>query len=160
MVRSINMEGVVVELPESAFAKSVPPSENEKIIGLSALFILFAMTLPWGSFFSALFLISPDIGVWIAIMLVILLKFVMLLFRAPLGGALKNGYYAGMPTSKHVFFVEAFGELAILFAFCALIILKNPLVFAFGIILLIGRFRAGRRPEGEDFERWYPFTAY
>jgi hypothetical protein len=160
MVRTLNMEGIAVELPDSAFAKSAPPSQNEKIIGLSALLILFAMTLPWGSFFSALSIISPDIWVWIAILLVILLKFVMLLVRIPMGGALKNGYFAGVPNSKQVFFIDALGEMAILIGFCALIILKNPLVFAFGILLLIGRFRAAHRPERDDFERWYPATVW
>lgn len=160
MVHTINMEGVIVELPEAGFCKSVPPASNEKIIGLSALLLIFALSLPWASVFSALALINADIWVWISIFLAISLKLVMLIFREPLGGSLKSGYLSGLPSSKNVFLWEALGELAIIVAFCALIIMKNPLVLAFGVILLFGRFKAATRTPTDDFERWYPFTCW
>jgi hypothetical protein len=73
---------------------------------------------------------------------------------------LKNGFLAGVPNSKQAFFWEAAGEMAIVIAFCILILLKNPLALAFCCFLLLGRFQAGKKPIQEDFEHWYPATAW
>ncbi len=160
MVRAIDIEGVIAELPESGFSNGVPPLQNEKILGLTGLFAIFLLTINWGAIFASLplNLISIDIWTGIGVFLVLVLRFGTLLFRDPVGGTLRGGFFG--EAGKSALFWDTAGELALTFLLCLLVVLKNPLVFVFILVLVYGRFKAGRyRGEG-DFERWYQYTAY
>jgi hypothetical protein len=154
--RVINIEGVVDELPDTGWATSISPVRNEKILGLIGLFALFLLTVDWGSVFGWIpfHLLGIDIWVGMAIVLLLVLRFLMIVKKAPVGGNCRGGFYASSK-GKALFFYDMVGDMLLAGLFCLLVWLRNPLVFLFASLMIFGRFKKGGG-EVSDVQNWYP----
>lgn len=154
MVRNINIEGIVDELPESGFSNSVPILKNEKILGLSALFIIFLFSIDWKAILATLPLHVIGIDVWmaLALILIVFLRFVLIIIKPPIGANVINGFYAS-PQNKEAFFWDVAGEMFLVSLFALLVWLKNPIVFVFASLFLITRFKKFQKT---DCDYCYP----